>query len=65
MLLIRGNVVKMLALSQGAPAHLTLVPGSAHLFPQDYRAKNQMTSRSQFRCENLKGLSKNLLLADF
>ena len=41
MLLIRGNVAKMLPVKSGSACSLTLVPGPAHLISQDYSGENQ------------------------
>jgi hypothetical protein len=42
MLLIQGNVVKMLAVKSEGACSLTLAQGPAHLFSQDYSGKIKM-----------------------
>jgi hypothetical protein len=42
MLLIPGNVVKMLRVKSEGACSLMLVPGLAHLISQDYSGKIQM-----------------------
>jgi hypothetical protein len=45
MLLILGNVAKMLPVKSGSPRSLMLVPGPAHLISQEILGQIQITSQ--------------------